>query len=87
MGRRSRTLEQADKLIGKNIRLHRLIKEMSRAALAGAIGISEQQVQKYESGVDRVSASRLFQISRVLGVPVGAFFEELRELTVNTCVD
>jgi len=75
MGRRSKALEQADRLIGKNIRLQRLIKEMSRAAIAGAIGVSEQQVQKYESGVDRVSASRLFHIAQVLVVPIGTFFD------------
>jgi transcriptional regulator with XRE-family HTH domain len=77
MGRRTSALEAADKLIGKNIRLQRLIKEMSRAAVASAIGVSEQQLQKYESGANRVSAGRLFHISRVLEVPVSAFFDGL----------
>jgi transcriptional regulator with XRE-family HTH domain len=77
MGRRTAALEQADRLIGKAIRLQRLMRDMSRAKLASAIGVSEQQLQKYEAGVNRVSASRLFQISRVLGVSISAFFDGL----------
>lgn len=52
---------------------------MSQQTLAGALGVSFQQVQKYEAGSNRISASKLFQISQILGVPVSDFFEGLGE--------
>jgi len=50
---------------------------MSQANLGEALGLTFQQVQKYESGANRVSASRLFDIARVLDVPIGFFFDDL----------
>lgn len=55
---------------------------MSQEKLGDAIGLTFQQVQKYERGTNRIGASRLFELSRVLDVPVGFFFEEL-ELTAS----
>jgi transcriptional regulator with XRE-family HTH domain len=50
---------------------------MTQSVVAGRIGISFQQLQKYESGANRVGASRLYQLAHVLGVAPGAFFEGL----------
>lgn len=72
-----------DRVIGKNIRLQRSAKQVSQAALAGTLGITAQQVQKYETGADRVSASRLFHISQVLRVPISRFFDGL-DVAVST---
>ena len=59
-----------DAVVGHNIRVHRLAKKMSQSALADRIGITFQQVQKYEKGVNRVGAGRLVRVAEALGVPV-----------------
>jgi transcriptional regulator with XRE-family HTH domain len=68
-------LTPTDVHVGQSIRAHRLIARMSQAELADKIGVSFQQVQKYEKGVNRVGAGRLMQIAGVFGVPVNALFE------------
>lgn len=65
--------------VGKQLRKQRIIMGMSQEALAGAVGITFQQVQKYERGVNRMSSSRLFEFARVLNVQVSYFFEGLEE--------
>ena len=64
----ARRAEAGDAVVGQNIRVHRLARRMSQTALANAIGITFQQVQKYEKGVNRVGAG-LVRIARALGVP------------------
>ena len=64
-----------DVLVGRNIRIHRLDRGLSQTDLANHIGVTFQQVQKYENGVNRVGSGRLFKIAEVLGVPVSNFFE------------
>jgi len=66
-----------DKHAGARVRARRLEVGMSQTALAQQIGVTFQQVQKYESGHNRVSASRLFVISRVLNCPIAYFFEDI----------
>lgn len=73
----SRSPDPTDKHVGSRIRMRRLMLDMSQTALADALGISFQQVQKYENGRNRVSASRLQQMSNILEVPVLFFFEGL----------
>ncbi len=63
--------------VGKRIKLRRTLLHISQEQLAGDIGVTFQQVQKYESGHNRVSASRLFDISRVLSCPISYFFEDI----------
>ncbi len=63
--------------VGTKIRLRRRLLGMSQSAVASQIGISFQQLQKYESGANRVGASRLYQLARVLGVAPSAFFKGL----------
>ncbi len=63
--------------VGKRIKLRRTLLHISQEQLAGDIGVTFQQVQKYESGHNRVSASRLFDISRVLNCPISYFFEDI----------
>ncbi|WP_343714890.1 helix-turn-helix domain-containing protein [Inquilinus sp.] len=62
--------------IGGRIRLRRTLLGFSQAKLATAIGLTFQQIQKYEHGSNRIGASRLHQLSRVLEVPVDFFFED-----------
>lgn len=57
---------------------------LSQEQLAAAVGVTFQQIQKYERGSNRVSASRLYDVARVLGVDIGFFFEDIgTELTAN----
>ena len=65
--------------VGARIRLRRTLLGMSQEKLGECLGLTFQQVQKYERGANRVGASRLFDLSRVLDVRVGYFFEEISE--------
>ena len=64
-----------DKHVGSRIRLRRMMLGMSQGTLGTALGLTFQQVQKYEKGANRVGASRLQQLSQTLQVPVTFFFE------------
>src|SRR5271169_485551 len=61
--------------VGQRVRQRRTLLGMSQEKLAEAIGLTFQQVQKYERGANRVGSSRLFEIARVLDVPVSYFYE------------
>ena len=63
--------------VGARVRVRRTLLGMSQEKLGEAIGLTFQQVQKYERGANRIGSSRLFDLSRVLDVPIGFFFEEM----------
>ncbi len=63
--------------VGTRVRMRRLMLDMSQTDLADAIGVTFQQVQKYEKGTNRISASRLQQMAHVMQVPTAFFFEGL----------
>jgi len=64
-----------DKHVGGRVRMRRMMLGMSQTELGNSIGLTFQQVQKYEKGTNRIGAGRLQQIARILKVPVGFFFE------------
>src|SRR6478736_10001969 len=64
-----------DKYVGSRVRMRRIMLGMSQEKLGDALGLTFQQVQKYEKGTNRIGASRLQQISNILQVPVSFFFE------------
>ncbi|HMK80516.1 MAG TPA: helix-turn-helix transcriptional regulator [Xanthobacteraceae bacterium] len=66
--------DPVDVEVGHRIRIERLSRGLSQTALANQLGVTFQQVQKYEKGVNRVGAGRLTKIAEVLGVPVSTFF-------------
>ncbi len=70
--------------VGSRIRLRRTLLGMSQERLGEALGLTFQQVQKYERGVNRVGASRLFDLSRVLDVPISFFFDDMPESVAST---
>jgi transcriptional regulator with XRE-family HTH domain len=70
-----KTPNPVDMHVGSRVRLRRMMLAISQEKLAKALGLSFQQVQKYEKGANRIGASRLEQISRFLQVPVAFFFE------------
>lgn len=63
--------------VGKRVRLRRTLLGMSQEKLGEAIGLTFQQVQKYERGTNRIGSSRLYQLSQVLDIPVSYFFDDL----------
>ncbi len=65
-----------DAHVGGRVRMRRSLLGMSQEKLADAVGLTFQQVQKYERGTNRVSASRLYQFSKILDVPISFFFEQ-----------
>ena len=66
--------DPVDVEVGQRIRIQRLQSGLSQTSLAEQLGVTFQQVQKYEKGVNRVGAGRLTKIAKVLGVPVASFF-------------
>ena len=70
--------------VGTRIRLRRTLLGMSQERLGEALGLTFQQVQKYERGVNRVGASRLFDLSRVLDVPISFFFDDMPDSLTST---
>src|SRR5580704_15387873 len=69
------TPEPTDIHVGARVRMRRLMLSMSQEKLGGALGLTFQQVQKYEKGANRIGASRLQHISHILQVPISFFFE------------
>src|SRR6476469_5772122 len=70
-----KTPNPVDKHVGSRVRMRRMMLGMSQEKLGDALGLTFQQVQKYEKGTNRIGASRLQQISNILQVPVSFFFE------------
>ncbi|HVZ07259.1 helix-turn-helix domain-containing protein [Rhodopila sp.] len=70
--------------VGSRIRLRRTLLGMSQERLGDSLGLTFQQVQKYERGVNRVGASRLFDLSRVLDVPISFFFDDMPDSLAAT---
>lgn len=74
---------QIDVHVGQRLRVRRSLLGLSQEKVAEAIGLTFQQVQKYERGMNRISAGRLFQFSAILDVPVSYFFENFRASPQN----
>jgi transcriptional regulator with XRE-family HTH domain len=68
-----------DAQVGNRLRLRRMMIGMSQERLGEMLGLTFQQVQKYEKGVNRIGAGRLFEVSRILGVPIQYFYESVTE--------
>jgi transcriptional regulator with XRE-family HTH domain len=74
---------RVDVHVGTRIRLRRTLLGMSQQELGKALGVSFQQMQKYERGINRVAASRLHDLSRVLDVPPSFFFDNIKPARVD----
>ena len=82
-----RAVTDADSQIGAKLRLYRAIAKMSQGELGAALGVTFQQVQKYERGTNRIAATRLQQIAHILGRQVTEFLPSLDEATGLPLVD
>lgn len=74
--RNARKANPMDVHVGMRVRMRRVLLGMSQEKLGELLGLTFQQVQKYEKGVNRIGASRLFDLSHVLGVPIQYFYDE-----------
>ena len=77
--KRNATAQNVDRYVGARIRERRIMLGLTQQQLADMIGVTYQQAHKYERGINRVSAGRLFEIAKVLSVPIGYFYEGLAE--------
>jgi len=83
MAKTVKSPDATDAGVGEKIRTQRLLTGVSKTDLANELGITFQQVQKYEKGVNRVGAGRLQRIAEVLGAPVSFFFEGARGIGIE----
>ena len=74
----ARSSTEVDARVGLMVKMRRIELDLSQEKVAGQLGITAQQLQKYERGTNRIGASRLFELSKVLDVPVQYFFEEIK---------
>jgi len=74
----ARSATPIDMEIGAKLRLFRCARDISQVQLAKELGVTFQQVQKYERGVNRIGSGRLYHAAQILNVPVSAFFEDLQ---------
>jgi transcriptional regulator with XRE-family HTH domain len=70
-----KSTDQIDKYVGSRVRMRRMMLEMSQTELGDSLGLTFQQVQKYEKGTNRIGASRIHQLSQILQVPISFFFD------------
>jgi transcriptional regulator with XRE-family HTH domain len=71
------TPDAVDVHVGQRLRVRRSLMGLSQEKLAEAVGLTFQQIQKYERGMNRISAGRLYQFSEILGVPVSYFYDQI----------
>jgi transcriptional regulator with XRE-family HTH domain len=83
LGPRSPRAQDIDRHIGARLRQRRIMNGLTQQTLAKLIGVTYQQAHKYENGVNRIAAGRLYIIAQVLGVGVGYFFEGLQSDSPN----
>ena len=77
-------IDHIDCYVASKIKMRRLLLNLSQEVLANALGVSIQQIQKYEKGTNRISSANLYRIGKVLDVPMSYFFAEVEEnLPVN----
>jgi transcriptional regulator with XRE-family HTH domain len=84
--RNARRANPIDAHVGSRVRLRRMLLGMSQEKLAEKLGLTFQQVQKYEKGVNRIGASRLFELAQLLGVRVDFFYEDAPSLEGGVAV-
>jgi transcriptional regulator with XRE-family HTH domain len=73
-----------DAQVGKRLRIRRVLIGMNQAELGKLLGLTFQQIQKYEKGTNRIGAGRLYQIAHILGVPISYFYEDVGVLRLVT---
>ncbi len=80
----ARAPQAIDAYVGERVRQRRTLLGLSQEALGEELDLSFQQVQKYERGTNRISASRLYEIGEILDVPISYFFEEAAQYSISS---
>ena len=70
-------VDDVDRHVGKKLRMRRIMLGLSQQVLGEAVGVSIQQIQKYEKATNRVASGKLYQFAKLLNVPIAYFFEEM----------
>jgi len=83
----SKSPNPVDIHVGSRVRLRRMMIGMSQERLGERLGLTFQQVQKYEKGANRIGASRLFAISKILDVPIEFFFQDMPDTIADVSAD
>lgn len=83
-GRRKGGPHPVDIHVGSRLRLRRMMLGLSQSRLGESVGLTFQQIQKYERGANRMGASRLYELARILDVPISYFFEEMPSTIAKT---
>jgi transcriptional regulator with XRE-family HTH domain len=78
---RKKQANPIDIQVGNRVRIRRMLIGMSQERLGDLLGLTFQQVQKYEKGVNRIGAGRLYEVARILNVPINFFYEGVSEVT------
>jgi transcriptional regulator with XRE-family HTH domain len=73
----NKAIHPVDAHVGKRLRFYRKLRSFSQTKLGDSVGLTFQQIQKYERGSNRIGASRLYEFSEILDVPVSSFFDEM----------
>ena len=84
VSRKSTGPHKTDILVGSRVRMRRNMLVLSQEKLGEKIGLTFQQVQKYEKGVNRIGAGRLYQVAQILGVPINYFYEGVIEQSAES---
>jgi transcriptional regulator with XRE-family HTH domain len=79
-----RRVDPIDVVVGQRIRAYRLARKMSQTELGNKVGVTFQQIQKYERGSNRLGSSRLKKVAVILGVPVASLFGDAEETRTST---
>ena len=77
-------LNKIDVHVGARLRQKRQLMGLSQERLGQQVGLTFQQIQKYERGTNRISASRLWQLAKLMGVPVGYFYDDFADMPPDT---
>lgn len=85
--RRKRPADEIERAIGERVRILRMSSGMTQGKVAEALGVTGQQIQKYERGDNRISAGKLWMLSQILGVDVRDFFDNLEDTVVESEVE
>jgi transcriptional regulator with XRE-family HTH domain len=80
MAQSARTPDPVDLLVARNIRIQRIVKGLSQGEIADRLGITCQQLQKYERGANRITCGRLVRIADIVGVPLATLFDGIKGL-------
>lgn len=80
-------IDPVDKMVGERVRMARIAKDLSQSALGKALGVTFQQIQKYENGINRIAPGRLSKVSHETGMPIAWFYDQKEVVLPKNQID